>query len=154
MITFVLAGIQLVPDGTIVIHIALILLMIFILNRTLFRPVNRILAAREERTKGRSGEAQNILQEVEANLSKYERTLREARAEGYQLLERERAEALRLRQEQVVAVREGLQQTLEGQKRELEAQAGSARQTLQQRAREMAAGISARILHRTASAGD
>lgn len=154
MTIFALAGIQLVPDGTIVIHIALILLMIFILNRTLFRPVNRILAAREERTKGRSGEAQTILQDVEANLSKYERTLREARAEGYQLLERERAEALRVRQEQVVAVREDLQQTLEGQKRELEAQAGSARQTLQQRAREMAANISSRILHRTASAGD
>ena len=127
MIMFALAGIQLIPDGTIFLHIAIILLMIFILNRTLFRPVNRILAAREDRTKGRSGEAQTILQDVETNLSKYERTLREARAEGYQMLERERADALHKRQEQVVALRGDLQQSVEGQKAQLEAQAQARR---------------------------
>ena len=47
-------AIQLVPDGTIFIHIALILLMIFILNRTFFRPVNRVLDARERNKGGRS----------------------------------------------------------------------------------------------------
>ena len=45
-------SIQLVPDGTIFLHIALILLMIWVLNRTLFKPVNRILETRERMTGG------------------------------------------------------------------------------------------------------
>lgn len=73
-------SIQLVPDGTIFLHIAIILLMIFILNRTLFRPVNRVLEEREQHTVGRSGEARGVLQRVEESLNRYERTLREARA--------------------------------------------------------------------------
>jgi F0F1-type ATP synthase membrane subunit b/b' len=47
------ADIQLVPDGTILIHIALILLMIWLLNRTFFRPINRVIAAREKNKGGR-----------------------------------------------------------------------------------------------------
>ena len=44
-----LAGnpIQLVPDGTLLVHVLLILLMVGILNRTLFQPINRILERRD-----------------------------------------------------------------------------------------------------------
>jgi len=40
--------IQLFPDGTIFIHIAMVLGMIWILNRTFFRPINRVLETREQ----------------------------------------------------------------------------------------------------------
>ena len=61
-------SIQLVPDGTLFLHIAIILIMVFVLNRTLFKPINRILDERERRTRGRSGEAHDILQRVEEGL--------------------------------------------------------------------------------------
>ena len=54
-------SIQLVPDGTLILHIVIILVMVFVLNATLFKPINRILEEREKRTRGRSGEAQDIL---------------------------------------------------------------------------------------------
>ena len=59
MILLGLAGnsIQLVPDGTLFLHILIIVLMIYILNATLFRPVNKILAERERRPRGGTGEA-------------------------------------------------------------------------------------------------
>src|SRR6476646_5574329 len=41
-------SIQLFPDGTIFIHISLILLMIWVLNRTYFRPVNKVIESREK----------------------------------------------------------------------------------------------------------
>ena len=50
-------SIQLVPDGTLLLHILIILVMIFVLNATLYKPINRILEAREKRTKGRLSEA-------------------------------------------------------------------------------------------------
>src|SRR5215211_3714505 len=91
-------SIQLVPDGTLFLHIAIILLMVFVLNATLFKPINRILEERERRTRGRSGEAHDILQRVEEKVTQYERTLREARSEGYRLLEQQRTEAISERQ--------------------------------------------------------
>lgn len=141
-------SIQLVPDGTLFLHIAIILLMIFVLNRTLFRPVNRVLEEREHRTVGRSGEARGVLQRVEESLTRYERTLREARAESYRLLERQQAEATGERQQKVGLVKKEVGDLIEGQKREIQAQADDARASLESEARRVAATLSAQILGR------
>lgn len=140
--------IQLVPDGTLFFHIILIVLMVFILNATLFRPINKILAEREQRTHGRSGEAQDILRRVEASVAKYERSLREARAEGYQLLERQRAEALGQRQELLSSLRDELGRRVEEERAAIQAQAQQARAGLEVDARRIADEISQQILGR------
>src|SRR5215211_1250132 len=98
-------SIQLVPDGTLVVHIALIITMVFVLNRILFRPVGRILSEREARTHGRSGEARETIQRVKESLTRYENSLRQARAEGYSLLELQQSEAYTERQRRVAEVR-------------------------------------------------
>jgi F-type H+-transporting ATPase subunit b len=140
--------IQLVPDGTLFFHIVLIVLMVFILNVTLFRPVNKILEDRERRTHGRSGEAQEILRRVEASVEKYERSLREARAEGYQLLERQRADAMSQRQSQVSSLREELGRRVEEEKSAIQHQAQDARAGLAGDTTRMAGEISRQILGR------
>lgn len=142
-------SIQLVPDGTLFLHIAIILVMIFVLNRTLFRPVNRVLEERERRTVGRSGEARGVLQRVEESLTRYEKTLREARAESYRLLERQQAEATGARQQKVGLVKKEVGDLIEGQKREIQAQADEARASLEGEARRVAATVSAQILGRS-----
>src|ERR1041385_9071118 len=109
-------SIQLVPDGTLIFHIVIILVMVFVLNTTLFKPINRILEERERRTRGRSGEAHDILQRVEEKMTLYERTLREARASGYQLMEQERASALSERQSRLDAVKNEISRSVAEQK--------------------------------------
>ena len=91
-------SIQLVPDGTLILHVIIILVMVWILNKTLYKPINRILEAREKRTHGRMSEAQEILHDVSEKVSNYERQLRQARAEGYALAEQERIAAMQERQ--------------------------------------------------------
>ncbi len=113
-------SIQLVPDGTLFFHIATILLMIYLLNKTLFRPINKILAERERRTRGGTGEANDILQRVDNNMNQYERSLREARTEGYRLLEQERATALLERQSLLNSLRVEIESSTEEQKKLLE----------------------------------
>jgi F-type H+-transporting ATPase subunit b len=147
-VAFAENSIQLVPDGTLFIHIALILVMVFVLNNTLFKPINRILEERERRTRGRSGEAKEILQRVEAATTNYERTLREARAEGYRLMEQERAEAMSERQIKLNTLREEIGRTVEEEKVLIRGQAGEARQTLEADARSIAVEIGSQILHR------
>ena len=99
------ADVQLVPDGTIFIHIALILLMIWLLNRTFFRPINRVIASREQNKGGRFGEAEQILRSIEEKNARYNAAMLEARSKSYELIERERAAALAVRQSEIEAVK-------------------------------------------------
>ena len=58
-------AIQLVPDGTLLFHLVLIVVMVALLNATLLKPINRILEERDRRTKGRLSEAQSTLEHGE-----------------------------------------------------------------------------------------
>jgi F-type H+-transporting ATPase subunit b len=145
-------SIQLVPDGTVFLHIAIIILMVYVLNATLFRPINRILAEREARARGQAGSAAAVMREVEANLTRYEETLRAARAEGYQLLEQQRAEALSARQAQLAAVRAEAERLIEAERAAIRTQTERARATLGTEARRLAAEIGSQILRRTVGA--
>ena len=128
------ASIQLVPDGTLLLHLLMVAVMVFILNRTLLKPINEILAERERQVEGRLQEAQMMAAETDEKRKKYNDALHEARVDGYRLLEKERTEglkekdeALRLYRDQMsreVAERiENTQQQEESVKKELEAQA-------------------------------
>lgn len=141
-------SIQLVPDGTLFLHIAIILVMVFVLNATLFKPINRILEEREKRTRGRSGEARDILHRVDEGVANYERTLREARAEGYRLMEQERAKVMSERQNKLSAIREEINNSLTQEKSALQAQKDAARTELERDSRRLAAEIGEQILHR------
>jgi F0F1-type ATP synthase membrane subunit b/b' len=138
-------SVQLVPDGTLFIHIALILLMIYILNRTFFRPINRIIAEREKHKAGGS-EATSLLQEVSEKETKYNEAVREARLRGYNVIEQERAEALDQKQIRVSTAKEEVQQTLTTEMSDLERQTAAARAVIATEAEVMAEKISANIL--------
>ena len=139
------AAVQLVPDGTIFIHIALILLMIFILNRTFFRPINRLIESREKNKAGGS-ESENLLREVSEKEARYNEALREARSRGYELIEAERGDALAQKQETVGAAREQAQATLTEELSQLEKQTSEARAAIASEADKMADKISTNIL--------
>ena len=139
------AAVQLVPDGTIFIHIAIILLMIFILNRTFFRPINRVIESREKNKLG-GGEAENLLREVSEKESRYNEAMRDARLKGYDVIEQERAEALDQKQIRLSAAKEETEQTLTEELSELEKQTVEARQAIAAEAEEMAEKISSSIL--------
>lgn len=141
-------SIQLIPDGTILIHIAIIISMVFILNRLLFRPVLRTLSEREARTHGRSDEARETIRKVGESLSRYENSLRQARAEGYSLLERQQAEANGERQRKVAEVRREIEEQLGEEKDEIRSQAEQARATLLGEAERVAAEIKTQVLRR------
>lgn len=138
--------IQLVPDGTILIHIALILLMIFILNRTFFRPINRVIESREKNKGGRFGEAGEILRQVEEKNARFETAIRETRSEGYQLIEAERTAAMSARQTQVETVKAEVEQKLATEKAEITKQVEQARGQLATEAKVLAEKISSNIL--------
>jgi len=140
------SSIQLVPDGTIIIHIALILLMIWILNRTFFRPINRVLAAREKNKGGHSSEAREILAQVDGKLAHYNTATREARTEGYQVIETERTAAVAEKDSRVETTKSEVSRRVEQEKAVLQTQTEEVRRTLGSEAQKMAEKISSNIL--------
>jgi F-type H+-transporting ATPase subunit b len=147
-------SIQLVPDGTLILHVIIILVMVWILNKTLYKPINRILEAREKRTRGRMSEAQEILNDVGEKVSNYERQLRQARAEGYALAEQERTAAMQERQRKLNEMRQQLSESIAQEKQTIQGQVEEARVTLESESRRIAREIGERVLNRPVGSAD
>lgn len=139
-------SIQLFPDGTLFIHIALILLMIWILNRTFFRPINRVIESREKHKGGAGSEAERILKEVGEKQARFNQAMLEARNEGYTLIEKARAAAVEASQKKVGEVKADLADKRAFEKTELEKQTAEARNAIAVEAEKMAEKISSNIL--------
>jgi F-type H+-transporting ATPase subunit b len=148
---FAEGSIQLVPDGTLLFHLALIIAMVALLNATLLKPINRILEERDRLTKGRLSEAQLTLQNVNEKLLSYERRLREARAEGYALLERERAAISEERQRKLTEVKSEMASLLSTEKEKLKVEGEQVKGKLAMEARSIAMEIGRQILGRPVS---
>ena len=144
-------SIQLVPDGTLILHVLIILGMIFLLNATLYKPINAILEARDKRTRGRLSEAQEILKNVSDKVTEYEHALRDARREAYAFTEGERSGAMQQRQQQLNEMRQQLAESVAKEKSAIQQQADEARGTLDQDSRRIAREIGARVLSRPLS---
>jgi F-type H+-transporting ATPase subunit b len=139
-------SIQLFPDGTLFVHIAMILAMIWLLNRTLYRPINRVLEAREKSKGGNASEAEGILKDVEGKETRYTRELLDARSEGYAYIEKEQQEAAGAREAQLGEVKAEVAEKFSAGKAELEKQVAIARASIGTDADKMADQIAAQIL--------
>src|SRR5688500_8334860 len=139
-------SIQLFPDGTIFIHIALILLMIWVLNRTFFRPINRVIKSREQHKGGHGSEAEAILRDVTEKQAKYNQQLLDARSEGYELIEKERKAAIEFRAARIAEAKSATATSLASEKQQVQDQASKARATIAKEADAMAEKISSNIL--------
>jgi len=142
------ASIQLVPDGTLLLHLLLVVVMVFVLNRTLLKPINDILSEREKQITGRLREAEAMAAESEEKLKKYNDTLREARASGYRLLEKERAEALKEKEQQLRQHRDELSKKVSSQVDQIRKQEQAVKGELEAQAATIGNLISSQILRR------
>ncbi|HSB29237.1 MAG TPA: ATP synthase F0 subunit B [Pyrinomonadaceae bacterium] len=142
------SSIQLVPDGTLLIHLLMVAVMVAVLNKTLLKPINRILADREKHILGRVDEAQEMLKLRDEKLNDYNSALRNARSEGYQLLEKERAQALKEKEEKVRAFKEETSASVRQSLKATHDQENQVRGQLEDQAETLGAMITAQILRR------
>lgn len=151
MFAFAGSAIQLIPDGTILFHLLLIIVMVSLLNATLLKPLNRILAEREKRTKGGSDEAQVTLTTANEKLRAYQDSLRDARSAGYSLLDQERADASRQREVKIASVKAEVDSMIAREKQTLSASQEQAKLGLRSSTETLALEIGRRVLGRDVS---
>jgi F-type H+-transporting ATPase subunit b len=143
------AGISVMPNWTTFIQAANFIVLVFILNIVLYRPIRQILIQRKEKFNGLEQSIANLAQDLTDKESSYAAGIREARKKGVQrknemvlsaseeekqLIEKINAEAL----ESLNAIRE-----------QVAAEADAARKALQQEVDSFANQIGAKILGRT-----
>jgi len=141
-------SIQLVPDGTLLIHLLMIGVMVALLNRTLLKPINKILADRERYVSGKTTEAQEILKASEEKFGDYQNRLRAARTEGYHLIERIRSEAIKEKDEKVKAFKDKSAQEVAAQLQLTQQQEQQVKKELESQAATLGAMITSQILER------
>ena len=138
--------IQLFPDGTLFIHVALILLMIYILNRTLYRPINRVLEGRSKNKGNFFGEAEEINRKVEEKESRYTKEMLDARSAGYELIEKEQRQAIAERERNLAQAKDEVTNRLTTGRQEIDQQVSAARASIESEADVMADRIASGIL--------
>ncbi len=146
MYLLALQAVQLFPDGTLFIHVGLILLMIWVLNRTLYRPINRVLALREKNKGGQSSEAAGILKDVSEKDARYVKEMLDTRSKGYELIEKEQKAAVEAREKQLGEVKAEIADKFSKGKADLEKNAAEAHDAISSAAEKMADRIAAGIL--------
>lgn len=139
-------SIQLFPDGTIFVHIALILLMIWVLNRTFFKPINKVLDAREKFRNVEGGEAGSLNAEADEKEAKYNRELLDARSQGYELLEKESGKLARAREKKLAETKAETDARIAEERAEIERQAAEAKASIGADAGKLADEIAATVL--------
>ena len=141
-------SIQLVPDGTLLLHLLMVGVMVFILNRTLLKPINQILAEREKQIAGHLKDAETIASETQEKLKRYNDALREARTDGYRLLEKERAQGLKEKEEKLRKYRDEMSKEAAAQIETTRRQEQAAKGELEAQAATIGDLISSQILRR------
>ena len=139
-------SVQILPDFALVFHVLLILAMIWILNRTFFRPINRVIAARVKGKSGKSSETEKMVETAADKVKEYNDKLLSARNEGYELIEREKTAAVKLRQEKVSAAKSEIAETKAKDLEELSRLTESARKSISDEAVKLADDISSNLI--------
>jgi F-type H+-transporting ATPase subunit b len=146
VLAFAEGGVQILPDFSMVVHIVIILVMIWILNRTLFRPINKIIAARSTGKGGQFAETDSMLKAADEKETEYKAALLSTREEGYKIIERERGEAVAIRQEKVAGAKKEIAAKRQSDLDELSKQTEAARKVIAEEAVNLADEISKNVL--------
>ena len=141
------------PDGSLVFVLILFIILVFVLNRILFRPIGRVLDERQTLTEGATNEARAARRTYDSRLAEYEATIRQARAESYKRSEQERASAVEERRQLIDEAKLHAHQQIERAKQEIEEQVVLARAALESESRQIAERISRTVLGRTVGGG-
>jgi len=124
--------------------------MVFVVNRTLLGPINKILSEREKLITGRLREAEAMAAERQEKLKKYNDALREARSAGYRLLEKERTESLKEKDQKLRQYRDQMSMEVDAQVEQIRRHEQAVKGELESQAATIGTLISSQILRRPA----
>ena len=136
-------------DWTLFLQFVNFMVLMFVLNALLFKPLRAALQARREAIEASRAKVQDIDEQVQAQIARYEAQLQEARQEGAE----ERASLRKAGQQEEARILGEANQTaaakLQTIKEQIQDEAGAARQALRNETEALAKEIAGKVLGRT-----
>jgi F-type H+-transporting ATPase subunit b len=126
----------------------LVLLLFVYLRSVFFKPLERVLDARDEATEGARKKAADALDRAQAKVEAYEEKMRAVRNEIYREQEEMRLKWRDEQTAQVAAARQRTETLVKGAKATIAAEANQAKSTLHQNSQALADQITQAILRR------
>ncbi len=142
-------GITVMPDWTVAIQIVNFLLILWILNRMLYRPIRNILRQRKEKMDGLGLSIQTYNDDAEEKDKAFAAGIKEARAKGLKEKEAMLQDAAEEEKMIIAKVNEKAQAELADIRQKISQEAQTVKSALQTRVAEFADDICQKILGRT-----
>jgi len=135
-------------DITLLYQIIGFLVLLFILNRFLYAPIQKVLAERSERIEGTFKSAAEAEEEVRVGMASYEQEIKEAVVKGHEERAKMRLEAIEQEKEIIEDARRRAASEIAAMKAEIESSKRDALAELEREARGISASIAEKILER------
>ena len=142
---------RVIPDLSVVWVVLFVLVLAFVLNRWLFKPLTRVMEERAERVKSASDLAEASAEKARTAAAEFEARTRAAQGEIYREMDEKRRAALAERAALMAETRQEVEQSLADAKAQLDRQAAEARVRLEQEADRLGLAVVERVLGRKAS---
>ena len=136
-------------DGTIWIQMANFLILMFVLNIILFKPILRVIERREKHLQGLDKEVKSLDQSVEEKMANYEEKLRQARLEAMSEKNEIQQKASEEGKGKMDEARNEILQIFDDFKQKLDKEISSARKILKSQAEKISVEISEKVLGRS-----
>lgn len=140
--------IQLFPDETVFIQLAIFLLVLVGLNHFVFKPVLKLIRLRKERTEGEKGRLEELQEKTEGLVREYESKIVLAKQEGFKIKEGIRREGEALGQKVVQEAKQASLSQLEKIKKEIEKETEGATKQLEREAEVLSQTLAEKVLGR------
>jgi len=135
-------------NWTLFLQFANFMILMAVLNALLYKPLRAALQARKDTIEGSKAKVQDIDEQVQAQIARYEAQLQEARQQGGE----ERAALRKTAQEEEASILGGANQKaaekLQSIKEQIQEEAGVARQALRNETKTLAQDIAGKVLGR------
>ncbi len=133
---------------TIVVQVIQFLILVFILNRLLFKPIGQVLAERQQKITSWEEKTQNLQETARLNLEKYENQLIEERLKARESQEQLTRELKEKEDENIKAVSEKAALIVAETQQALEKERERLRVELRQQAKELSQILAEKVLGR------
>lgn len=134
---------------TILIQFATYLILLFVLNLVLYRPLRTVMQNRRQSIEGGHKRARDLEGQIEERMAKYQQKLEQARQAGAREREELKADAAKHEVELLSAARADALEKLQGIRAQVGQEADAARQKLQEDAQAHASLIASKVLGRS-----
>lgn len=142
------AGITVIPNWTVSIQAANFLILVFILNKVLYRPIRNALLQRKEKIEGLEHNVENATNDLTEKEDTYESSIREARKKGLKAKDALVNEASEEEKEIIAKINADALAELNAVKEKVAKEAEVAREALLKEVDAFAGDIGAKILGR------